>query len=69
MDWREINTTPSDAELNAFGVFFVPPGNYIFGTPSDIQMVKKEYPLVTHYKILEMAPMILAKEETTRVEI
>lgn len=66
MDWRELTHKPSDDELNALCVFFIRPGNYAFGTPSDIALINKDYPEASHYKIISESPLkLLAENEPT----
>lgn len=55
MDWVAIGKElPPD---NALLVFYVPGGDYIFGTGKNCAEVLRQYPSATHWKIITQAPM------------
>jgi len=52
--WQPIDVGTPQPE--ALLLFYVPGGNYVWGTGKDRAEIKKEYPTVTHYKIVSEAP-------------
>lgn len=58
MDWHPIGREPLSHEKSAFSMWYIPPGNYVLGAPSDKEAILSAYPEATHYKILTLAPQL-----------
>lgn len=54
--WKPIAEEHDPTQASAFAIAFKPPSNYIFFTPADKEELIKNYPEVTHYRIICEAP-------------
>lgn len=52
--WNLINmgTIP----VNSLVLYYVPEGTFVWGTGNDRESIQKEYPTVTHYRIVSESP-------------
>lgn len=52
--WQKIEL--GNPQPEALVTFYVPPGNYIWGTGKDASTIREKYPNATHYKVITEAP-------------
>lgn len=58
-DWEPITIFPPS---NALCIFYVPEANYVWACGKDIEMIKKDYPKATHWKVMADAPDVKQKD-------
>lgn len=55
-EWVSFDQSVPDS--SALVVYYIPEGNYAWGTGGNYDAIKKEYPTVSHWKILTTPPSV-----------